>query len=121
MKQLRGAAVYARRPSDQSGEGWASLYISRTAIVRRRPRVGRSAECTSTTTLRLRGKHRPQYVRRLQDIGSGRVDAVIAYQDRLTRRPMEGEQLVETRGCSSVAFRTRSGSERRPKRAVSEP
>lgn len=39
----------------------------------------------------------------LQDIESGRVDAVIAYhQDRLTRRPMEWEQFVELCDRSGV-------------------
>lgn len=43
------------------------------------------------------GKHRPAYERMLADLADGTRDGVIVYHpDRLTRRPIELEQFVET-------------------------
>lgn len=104
MKQVRAAAIYARISSDQSGEG--------LGVARQLEDCHRLAESKGWPVREVyvdndisayRGKHRPEYARMLQDIESGRVDAVIAYhQDRLTRRPMEWEQFVELCDRSGV-------------------
>lgn len=49
------------------------------------------------------GKKRPAYRRMVEDITDGHVDAVLAYHaDRLTRRPIELEQFVETVTAAGV-------------------
>src|SRR3954464_4593695 len=49
------------------------------------------------------GKRRPAYERMLADICDGYRDAVLVYHvDRLTRRPIELEQFVETVTAAGV-------------------
>lgn len=97
MDNVRSAAIYARISSDQTGE---RLGVQRQledcrklAVEKGWPVVG---EYIDNDISAFKGKARPEYQRMLEDIKSGRVDAVVAYhQDRLTRRPMEWEQFVE--------------------------
>lgn len=53
------------------------------------------------------GKPRPSYLRMLEDIKAGGVNAVVAWHtDRLTRRPQELEHLIELADEHSVVFST---------------
>lgn len=62
------------------------------------------------------GKKRPNYERMLSDLRDGLIDAVLAYHaDRLTRRPIELEQFVETVTAAGVRHvRFVSGGEMDP-------
>lgn len=56
------------------------------------------------------GKRRPRYRAMLADIKAGRVDAVLIYHlDRLTRRPAELEEFVETLSRSGARLKFVSG------------
>ncbi len=56
------------------------------------------------------GKPRPQYRRLLTDVKAGHITAVVAWAaDRLTRRPIEVEQLIEILECHRVPLATVSG------------
>lgn len=97
MRTVQAAAIYARISSDQSGQG---LGVARQLEDCRRLAASKGwpvvEEFVDNDVSAYRNKPRPAYARLLEDIESGRVDAVVAYhQDRLTRRPMEWEQFVE--------------------------
>lgn len=104
MKQVQAAAIYARISSDQAGDG---LGVTRQLEDCRKLAAGKGWPVADiyvdNDISAYRNKHRPEYARMLQDIESGRVDAVVAYhQDRLTRRPMEWEQFVDLCDRSGV-------------------
>jgi site-specific DNA recombinase len=97
MKMIRFGAIYARISSDQAGTG---LGVQRQLEDCRKLAADRgwivAEEYVDNDISAYGGKVRPAYARMLRDIEDGRRDAIIAYhQDRLTRRPMEWEQLVE--------------------------
>jgi site-specific DNA recombinase len=56
------------------------------------------------------GKKRPQYQRLLQDARDGVISAIVAWDaDRLTRLPVENEQLIELCEQYSIALATVTG------------
>jgi site-specific DNA recombinase len=56
------------------------------------------------------GKKRPQYQRLLQDARDGVISAIVAWDaDRLTRLPVENEQLIELCERYSIALATVTG------------
>ena len=56
------------------------------------------------------GKHRPAYERMLDDLRVGRVNAIVAWAaDRLTRRPVENEAIIDLAERLGVKLATVSG------------
>jgi DNA invertase Pin-like site-specific DNA recombinase len=56
------------------------------------------------------GKHRPAYQRMLDDLRVGRVNAIVAWAaDRLTRRPVENEAIIDLAERLGVKLATVSG------------
>lgn len=104
MATVRAAAVYARISSDQEGSG---LGVERQLQDCRRlaKTLGWpvAEEYVDNDLSAYSGKARPSYARMVADIEDGARDAVLAYHvDRLTRRPLELEQLVGVLGKAGV-------------------
>jgi len=101
---MERAGIYVRISSDALGEG---LGVARQESDCRglAERRGWSVQdvYTDNDVSAFSGKPRPSYRRLLEDIGSGRIDGVIAWHgDRLHRSPLELETfigLIETTGC----------------------
>ncbi len=101
---MERAGVYVRISSDVLGEG--------LGVARQETDCRRLAEQRGWPVLEVyvdndvsafSGKPRPAYRRMLNDIGSGRIDLVVAWHgDRLHRSPLELETfigLIESTGC----------------------
>lgn len=106
MVQVRSAAVYARISRDATGEG---LGVERQLRECRRLAEERgwtvAEEYVDNDISAYKGKRRPAYERMLTDVEDGRRDAVVAYHlDRLTRRPVELERLVNV--CERAGVET---------------
>ena len=105
MKSPRAVAVYARISSDQEG---TQLGVSRQLADCRRLAVDLgwivAEEYVDNDVSAYSGKKaRPGYQRMLADLADGFRDAVIVYHvDRLTRRPIELEQFVDTVSRANV-------------------
>jgi site-specific DNA recombinase len=104
--QPRTAAIYARISSDSAGLG---LGVTRQLEDCRR--LAASAgwqveqEYVDNDLSAFSGKRRPAYEQMLDDLRDGLRDAVICYHvDRLTRRPVELEQFVETVDAAGVRY-----------------
>lgn len=53
------------------------------------------------------GRRRPEYERMLADLRSGHINAFVArHEDRLNRRPVENEALIEIADRYNVALST---------------
>lgn len=108
MSEGKAAAIYARISRDVTGEG---LGVERQLADCRQLAQARgwtvAEEYVDNDISAYRGKRREGYERMLEDIASGRRDAVVVYNtDRLTRRPIELEQFVgicETAGVRQFA------------------
>ncbi len=104
MVKVRAAAVYARISSDPEGtrlgverqvEDCRGLALSLGWAVAQ-------ADVDNDVSA-FTGKRRPAYERMLADLRDGAVDAVLCYHpDRLTRRPVELEQFVDTLDAAGV-------------------
>lgn len=98
VEQVRAAAVYTRISSDQEGTG---LGVARQEQDCRElaERLGwpvAEVYCDNDVSA-YSGKKRPAYRRLLADVAAGRRDGVVIYHpDRLTRRPVELEEFVDT-------------------------
>jgi site-specific DNA recombinase len=97
-------AVYARISSDQDG---TALGVTRQLGDCRQLAVQLgwtvAEEYIDNDISAFSGKRRPAYERMLDDLRDGVRDAVIVYHvDRLTRRPIELEQFVETLTTAKV-------------------
>jgi site-specific DNA recombinase len=95
MTEARCAAIYARISSDPARQ---ALGVVRQLQDCRKIASDRDWTVTAgyvdNDVPACRSKMRTEYERMLSNIEAGRHDAVIAYrQDRLTRRPMEFEQI----------------------------
>src|SRR5271157_5602791 len=96
--KARRAAIYARISSDRDG---TALGVERQLQDCRRicQTNGWTATEYSDNNLSASKREvvRPEYNRLLEDIKKGRVDVVVVWDiDRLTRRPLELEQFVDT-------------------------
>ena len=114
----KAVAIYARISSDQEGAG---LGVTRQVEDCRRlvEELGWTIaeEYIDNDVSAYSGrKVRPAYRRMLADLGDGTRDAVVAYHvDRLTRRPIELEQFLETLTAAGVRHvRFASGGELDP-------
>lgn len=102
MAGPRGAGLYARISEDRAGE---MLGIKRQladcekfAELKGWPVADRYCDDDISAYSR---KPRPEYRRMLEDIASGRIDAVVVWHlDRLHRNPKELEEFIET--CESA-------------------
>ena len=104
----RRAGVYVRASLDRTGEG--NSVERQEALSRRKAKVlgwevvdvYRDNDISAST-----GKRRPEYERMLADVQTGRIDAIVArHEDRLTRRPVENEDLIEIADKYGVALST---------------
>lgn len=108
---VRAAAIFTRISSDQEGSGLGvkRQRVDCQALVERLgwPVV----EVYSDNDISAHGgKRRPAYLRMLDDIRVGRVDAVVIYHmDRLTRRPIELEEFVNVCQAANVRVRFVAG------------
>lgn len=94
---VTAAGIYARISLDRSGQelGVGRQVDDCTALAQRLgwPVAGRYIDNDVSA---FRAKRRPEYQRLLDDLKGGRLDAVLVYHpDRLTRRPVELEELIE--------------------------
>jgi site-specific DNA recombinase len=104
MPKPKSVGVYARISSDQEGSG--------LGVARQLEDCHRLAESLGWAVAEeyvdndlsaYSGKKRPGYERLLRDVAEGVRDGVVAYHvDRLTRRPIELEQFVETVTAAGV-------------------
>ncbi|MGA5758212.1 recombinase family protein [Nonomuraea bangladeshensis] len=93
------AGIYARISDDQEG---LALGVGRQEEDCRRLAVSVGATVIDTyvdndmgASIRSRAKARPDFDRLLADVRAGRINAIVYYSsDRLTRRPMEFEQII---------------------------
>jgi len=104
MSEVMSAAVYARISSDQDG---SALGVSRQVADCRRLAESLGwligGEYVDNDVSAYNGKRRPAYERMLDDVRDGLRDAVLVYHpDRLTRRPLELEQFLETVTAAGV-------------------
>lgn len=105
------AAIYARQSLDRTGEG---LAVARQLEDCRRLATDRGwhiiGEYVDNDVSASGRKPRPEYRRLLADMRGGHISAVVAWAaDRLTRRPIEVEELIEVIEAHRVALATVSG------------
>ena len=104
MSTPAAVAIYARISSDQDG---TALGVTRQ-LADCRDLAGRlgwpvAEEYVDNDLSAFSGKSRPAYERMVEDIADGHRDAVLVYHvDRLTRRPIELEQFVDTVTAAKV-------------------
>jgi DNA invertase Pin-like site-specific DNA recombinase len=114
MRVPRKAAIYARISSDQEGTG---LGVARQLEDCRRlaEQLGWKVaeEYVDNDVSAYSGrKRRPAYERMLADLASGDRDGLLCYhQDRLTRRPIENERLVEVMSAAGARLQFVSGGD----------
>jgi DNA invertase Pin-like site-specific DNA recombinase len=99
----RKAAIYARISSDDG----TALGVARQVEDCRRlaESLGWAVaeEYVDNDVSAFSGKRRPAYERMMEDLADGSRDAVVGYHpDRLTRRPIELEQFVDTVTAAGV-------------------
>ena len=111
VDQVRAAAIYARISSDQEGTGLGvARQVKECRALAERLGWPVLAEYVDNDISAYSGKRRPEYRRMLADVKAGRVDAVLIYHlDRLTRRPVELEEFVETLSRSGARLKFVSG------------
>lgn len=111
VEQVRAAAIYARISSDQDGTGLGvARQVEDCRVLADRVGWPVVAEYVDNDISAYSGKRRPRYRAMLADIRAGRVDAVLIYHlDRLTRRPVELEEFVETLSRSGARLKFVSG------------
>lgn len=110
-KSASAAAIYTRISLDQDGSG-LGVERQRKDCQEMADRLGwQVAEVYSDNDISAHsGKQRPSYRRMLEDIRSGRRDAVLIYHmDRLTRRPIELEEFVAVCQAAKVHVRFVAG------------
>lgn len=99
------AAIYARISDDREGDALGvtrQVEDCRALAERRGWRV--AGEYIDNDVSAYSGKHRPEYRRLLEDMGQGRVDAVIVWHlDRLHRSPKELEEFFDVAGNAGIA------------------
>lgn len=106
--KARRAGVYVRASLDRSGEG-NSVQRQETLSRQKAKSLGwevvgvyRDNDISAST-----GRRRPEYERMLADVRSGHINAIVArHEDRLTRRPVENEALIEIADKYNVALST---------------
>lgn len=108
---MKRAAIYARQSLDRTGE---ALAVTRQLEDCRKLITDKSwqpcGEYVDNDVSASSGKPRPQYRRLLADMAAGRIDAVVAWSaDRLTRRPIEVEHLIDLVETHNVKLATVSG------------
>jgi site-specific DNA recombinase len=65
---------------------------------------------TDDDTSAYNSRHRPAYEQMLADVEAGQVQAIVAWDaDRLTRRPVENEALIDLAECLGVKLATVTG------------
>lgn len=104
MSNPTAAAIYARISSDQDG---TALGVTRQLADCRElaARLGWTVaeEYVDNDLSAFSGKHRPAYARMIEDLTEGYRDGVLVYHvDRLTRRPIELEQFLDTVTAAKV-------------------
>jgi site-specific DNA recombinase len=104
MSNPAAASIYARISSDQDG---TALGVTRQLADCRElaARLGWTVaeEYVDNDLSAFSGKRRPAYEQMVADIADGHRDAVLVYHvDRLTRRPIELEQFVDTVTAAKV-------------------
>jgi site-specific DNA recombinase len=98
--EVRCAAIYARISKDDDDEN-ASLGVGRQVadcvkLARTKGWHTSDEPYVDNNVSASNGKARPAYERLLADLEAGRVDAVICWDvDRLTRRPIELEHIID--------------------------
>lgn len=115
--QTRGqtrAAIYARISSDDEGSGAGvdrQVADCTSLCVARGWSVDSSHVYVDNDISASTGRHRPGYERLLASVSAGELDAVVAYHlDRITRRPVELEQFLDTCQLANLAhFATVTG------------
>ncbi len=105
MPKTLNAGIYARISSDQDG---SALGVTRQLEDCRKLASDRgwlvTDEYVDNDVSAYSGKRRPEYLRMVEDLTSGRINAVVVYNvDRLTRRPIELEEFV--RVCEAAGVR----------------
>jgi site-specific DNA recombinase len=105
------AAIYCRISRDRVGD--------RLGVERQEPPCQALAErlswdvvdvYTDDDTSAYSGKRRPAYERMLHDVRAGRVNAIIVWAaDRLTRRPVENEEIIDLAERLGVKLATVTG------------
>ena len=102
---MTNAAIYARISADRDGDG---LGVGRQQKDCRRLCADRdwivaSEYVDNNISATAKRAVRPEYRRLLRDIAEGRIDVVVVYDlDRLTRRPIELEEFVNTCAAAGV-------------------
>lgn len=104
MSTPQAAAVYARISLDQEGEGLGVKRQVEDCEALAASLGWTVAEVyTDNDASAFSGKKRPAYGRMMADIAEGHRDGVVIYHpDRLSRRPIEVEQFLETLQSASV-------------------
>ena len=105
MTKTLNAGIYARISSDQDG---TALGVTRQLEDCRKLASDRGwlivDEYVDNDVSAYSGRRRPEYLRMVEDLTSGRINAVVVYNvDRLTRRPIELEEFV--RVCEAAGVR----------------
>lgn len=107
----RRAAVYVRQSLDQTGER-LGVQRQRKACQSKADAMGWTVVGTyeDNSTSASSGKVRPEYQRLLDDLESGRADAVVVWDlDRLHRRPVELEHFLDVADRRGVALASVGG------------
>ncbi|MCE5290856.1 MAG: recombinase family protein, partial [Nocardiaceae bacterium] len=103
------AAVYLRQSLDVTGEGVAVARQREDCLRLCAEKGWTPSEYLDNDTSATKGK-RPGYLRMLDDIRAGTVQAVVAWDlDRLHRRPVELEEFINLADAHRLALATVSG------------
>jgi DNA invertase Pin-like site-specific DNA recombinase len=108
---MKRAAIYARQSLDRTGE---ALGVTRQLEDCRKLCADNgwtvTGEYVDNDTSASGRKPRPQYRRMLEALSSGGVDVVVSWSaDRLTRKPIEVEELIDLVEAHRVKLATVSG------------
>ena len=105
------AAVYARISSDREGDSLAiSRQLADSAQLAGRRGWTVAERYVDSDISAYNGKRRPEYLRMLDDIEAGLVEAVVVYHaDRLHRHPREFEDFIDLCQRTKTRLATVSG------------
>lgn len=113
MTERQAAAIYARISQDRDGTQLAvKRQLADCRAEAERLGWGVAEEYVDDDISADSGRTRPAYERMLHDLEAGRIDAILAWHiDRLYRRPLDLEHLIEVCGRVGVTdLRTVSGA-----------
>lgn len=104
------AAIYLRQSLDRDGQGVAVERQRQDAVALCQERGWEPTEYVDNSISATSGKPRPAYLRMLEDIEAGRVQAVVVWDlDRLHRQPVELEHFIVLADRHNLALATVTG------------